>query len=77
MAAGGRGAGAEALVVGVAEAVGVAGYGHDYAVGAFGAGVGDSGGQERVDMRPPGLDGGGEPVEFGQFTGGAAGVEAV
>lgn len=77
VAAGCGRAGAEALVFGVAESVGLAGDGLDDAVGAFGAGVGDAGVQEREDFRPPGLDRGGVPVQFEQVRVGAAGVEAV
>jgi hypothetical protein len=53
------------LVDGVAEAVGVAGDGFDDPVGAFGAGVGDAGVQEREDLWPPDFDGGREAGEFG------------
>lgn len=65
------------MVGGVAEAVGVAGDGFDDPVGGFGASVGDSGGEEGQDLRPPGLDRGREAVQFGQVRGGAAAVELV
>ena len=40
-------------------------------------GVGDPSCQERLNLWPPGLDRGGEPVEFGPAGVGAAGVDAV
>src|SRR4051812_50163209 len=66
-----------ALVFQVAEAVGGACRGLHCPVGALGPGVGDAGGQEAEDLGPPGLDGAGQPLEFGQPGVGAPGVEPV
>lgn len=65
------------LVAGVAEAVGVAGDNLDDPVGAFGAGVGDPGAQERKDLWPPCLDGCGWALQFGKVGVGASAVEPV
>jgi hypothetical protein len=48
------------------EALGVAGDGLDDPIGPFRACVGNAGGQGRQYVWPPGLDGGGEAVEFGR-----------
>jgi len=66
-----------ALVVEVPEAVGGPGRRLHGPVGRLrlSGGVGDACLQEAQDLRPPGLDGGGEPLQLGYFGAGAPAVE--
>jgi len=61
----------DALVVRVAVAVGVAGVERDDAVEALAGGVRDPGGDEGLDVGPPGADRGRQSLEFGDAGVGA------
>nr|WP_263399617.1 hypothetical protein [Saccharopolyspora pogona] len=65
------------MVLGVAEAVGVAGGEFDGSVDALAFGVGDAGPEERFDAVPPGLDGGGQSLDLFDAAVGAPEVEIV
>src|SRR5215472_11546 len=64
-----------ALVFEVAEAEGDPGGVFDHPVDGLGPGVGDAGVDEGQDLRPPGLDGAGEPGDLGDVGAGAPVVE--
>ena len=66
---------ASTVVLDVAEAEGVAPLVLGEPVVTLGSGVGVAGGDRRLDGRPPGLDGRGEPVHLRQGGGGGLGVE--